>query len=128
RPSYLLLIGDHEDGSCTTIGPWFLPTFVESVYGYGNDEWFVYFDEPRIVPSSFPDMIVGRLPARDTDNLQDMIDLIEEYEEPVVGSGPASLQYRRYLTRLAGTVRNKDLFITEDTWDPSVGWTDTLRT
>ena len=121
RPSYLLLIGDHEDGSCTTIGPWFLPTFVESNSGYGNDEWFVYFDEPRIVPSSFPDMIVGRLPARDTDNLQDMIDLIEEYEEPVVGSGPASLQYRRYLTRLAGTQHGAG-----DDWNPSFQWTKDL--
>ena len=123
RPSYLLLIGDHEDGSCTTVGPWFLPTFVESVFGYGNDEWFVYFDEPRIVPSSFPDMIVGRLPARDTDNLQDIIDLIEEYEEPVVGSGPASLQYRRYLTRLAGTEHGSG-----DGWDPSYDWTEDLTT
>lgn len=125
RPSYLLLIGDHEDGSCTTIGPWFLPTFVENALGYGNDEWYAYFDEPRETPSTLPDMLVGRLSVRDTDNLQDMLDLIEEYEAPVIGQGPASLQYRRYLTRLAGSDHHGTF--TSDNWEPSVEWTESLK-
>ena len=122
RPSYLLLVGDHEDGSCTTIGPWFLPTFVDDDWGFGNDEWFAYFGESRLVSSAFPDMIVGRLSVRDTENLQEMIDLIEEYEEPVTGQGFASLQYRRYLTRLSGIGGNGG-----DVWSPSAGWTEALK-
>ncbi|PIE52917.1 hypothetical protein CSA37_04545 [Candidatus Fermentibacteria bacterium] len=117
RPSYLLLIGDHEDGSCTTIGPWFLPT-AESSCGFGNDEWYAYFDEPRSVYASMPDMIVGRLSTREAANLQDMIDLIEEYEAPVTISVPANMQYRRYITRLAGTET--------DHWYPSARWTKAL--
>ena len=123
RPSYLLLIGDHEDGSCTTIGPWFLPTFVDDDWGFGNDEWFAYFGESRLVSSAFPDMIVGRLSVRDKDNLQEMIDLIREYEEPVTDHGSASLQYRRYLTRLSGTE-----YGTGDGWSPSASWTEALKT
>jgi hypothetical protein len=124
RPSYLLLVGDHEDGSCTTIGPWFLPTFIESYHEYANDEWFVYFDEPREVPASFPDMIVGRLSVRDTETLQGMLDLIEEYEAPVTSPYPDNLQNRRFVTRLSGT--DNDGMSTSDPWFPSEDWTSSL--
>jgi len=128
RPTYLLLIGDHDEPGCTTYD-YCLPTEENgSTTGEGNDEWLVYFDEPRELFSSFPDMIVGRLPARDTVTLQSMLSLIESYESEATLPYSENLLTRRRITRLTGTVRNKDAFITEDTWNPSVGWTDSLRT
>jgi hypothetical protein len=94
--------------------------------GYANDEWLVLFDEPREVISCLPDMIVGRIPVRDTDTLQDMFDLIESYESEAVPPYPENLVNRRRITRLAGT--DNDGASTSDTWEPSVGWTDSLRT
>ncbi|MCK5841875.1 MAG: hypothetical protein KAH31_06900, partial [Candidatus Sabulitectum sp.] len=128
RPTYLLLIGDHDDPG------WFsysycLPAKENIPPGLeANDEWLVLFDEQRDVFSSLPDMIVGRLPATETETLQNMFNLIESYESEAELPYPENLANRRRITRLAGTVRDKDAFITEDTWDPSVGWTDSLRT
>ncbi|MBD3277054.1 MAG: hypothetical protein GF388_02030, partial [Candidatus Aegiribacteria sp.] len=106
RPTYLLLIGDHEDVSCTTYPDWYLPTFLfdigELPYLGANDEWYVCFDDPRD-EIGFPDMIVGRLPARNAGNLQDMLTLIEDYEAADTPPGSAP---RRYVTRLAGTILN----------------------
>ncbi|MCD6588374.1 MAG: hypothetical protein J7K88_07475 [Candidatus Fermentibacteraceae bacterium] len=126
RPTYLLLIGDHEEVSCTSY-PYRLPTKEQgSPEGYANDEWLVLFDEPREVISGLPDMIVGRFPVRDADTLQDMFDLIESYESEAVPPYPENLVNRRRITRLAGT--DHDGAFTYDDWKPSVGWTDSLRT
>ena len=127
RPTYLLLIGDHEDGSPAAY-PFLLPTIDapgsgSTAPGYGNDEWYVYFDEPRDEYSSFPDMMVGRLPARDEYELQDMLDLIEDYESELEQAEP---DYRRHLIRLAGTDHMYD-DLTRDEWEPSVNWTDSFR-
>ncbi|MCD6587896.1 MAG: hypothetical protein J7K88_05040, partial [Candidatus Fermentibacteraceae bacterium] len=126
RPTYLLLIGDHEEPSCISY-PYCLPTKEYlTPEGDGNDEWLVLFDEPREVFSGLPDMIVGRLPVRDTDVLQDMFNLIESYESEAVPPYPENLVNRRRITRLAGT--DNDGASASDTWKPSVGWTDSLRT
>jgi hypothetical protein len=125
RPQYLLLLGDHSDYGCTTIGPWFLRTHEPpgDPAGIANDEWYVYFDEPREVLYAMPDMMVGRLPARDAEELQDMLDLIVAYEaEAGEPPYPPDLTYRRYITRLAGNDH-----YTYDNWKPSPGWTDSLR-
>ena len=126
RPVYLLLIGDHEDYSCF-VYPWFLPTFqfdgYSSVYLAANDEWYACFGDPR-EGNGFPDMIVGRLPARETDNLQDMLDLIVEYESEEMLPGS---EYRRYITRLAGSDHDGSPFNEEDNWSPLPEWTDALR-
>ena len=105
RPSYLLLIGDHEDPDSAS-RDWFLPTEVELGDGgwepYANDEWYVCFGEPRSTFSSFPDMIVGRLPARTSDDLTTMIDVIRWYEAESSIPEPDSLAWRRDLARLVG--------------------------
>ncbi|MEN8208097.1 MAG: C25 family cysteine peptidase, partial [Candidatus Fermentibacteria bacterium] len=123
RPTYLLLIGDHEDYSCF-VYPWFLPSRESGNHGYANDEWYVCFGDLRESITAFPDMITGRLPARDTDNLQDMLDLIVEYESEDELPGPA---YRRYITRLAGSDEDDFPINGMDDWYPGFEWTDTFR-
>ena len=123
RSTYLLLIGDHEDFSCF-VYPWFLPSRESGNHGFANDEWYVCFGDSRETITAFPDMIVGRLPVRDTDNLQDMLDLIVEYESEDELPGPA---YRRYLTRLAGTHEDGLPDNGIDDWSPGFEWTDTFR-
>ncbi len=126
RPTYLLLIGDHDDPGCTTY-TYCLPTMEYlSHYGYGNDEWFVLFDEPREVISGLPDMIVGRLPVTEIETLQNMFNLIESYESEAVPPYPGNLINRRRITRLAGTDHSGAF--TYDDWKPSAGWIDSLRT
>jgi hypothetical protein len=131
RPSYLLLIGDHEDSDSSGCD-WFLPThtWVRDTTHldicYGNDEWFTYFGEDRSEDCWLPDMMTGRLPVRDTLNLHDMIDLTISFEEEA-GSPPypQSMQYRRHVTRLAGDDHRHSF--ADDGWKPSPGWTDSLR-
>ena len=128
RPTYLLLVGDHEDPPCTTYEPWFLPTRESELYGEANDEWYVCFDEPRETFSAFPDMIVGRLPAIDTDNLQDMLDLVKGYEAGVEAPYPPGLANRRRITRLSGTDEFDEFTpMFKDEWEPTVYWTDAFR-
>ncbi|HPJ29541.1 MAG TPA: C25 family cysteine peptidase, partial [Candidatus Sabulitectum sp.] len=74
--------------------------------------------------SGLPDMLVGRLPVRDTDALVDIFALIEGYEAAATSPYPENLQNRRFLTRLAGT-DHKGSF-TRDFWFPSVQWTTSL--
>ena len=106
RPTYLLLIGDHEDPSCTSWDSWLLPAYQFEYYSdvvlTANDSWYVYFDESPEVSVSVPDMIVGRLSARDRSEIEDMLDLVQTYEEAEERPYPGYLQYRRYLTRLSG--------------------------
>ena len=125
RPTYLLLIGDHEDGSQAT-EPWLLPTFeAGNSTGYGNDEWYTYFDESWSISASFPNMIVGRLPARSVSELVDMLDLITDYEAGIQTPGPS---YRRHLIRLAGTDEfDEGTPMLKDLWEPSVGWTEGFK-
>lgn len=124
RPSYLLLIGDHEVADSSGCD-WFLPTRIHTLPGdweQGNDDWFSYFGEPRSFLSAFPDMITGRLPARDVSNLQDMIELIREFEEESVWPPPSSLAWRRDLVRLSGYQSGAS----GDSWIPSRPWTASL--
>ena len=130
KPSYLLLIGDHEIPDSSGFG-WFLPTHEwggggGDLFHYGNDEWYAYFDEDRSLHSSLPDMMTGRLPARDTTNLKDMVDLIISFEENAGDPPyPQSMQHRRHITRLAGD--DHDHSYTGDEWEPSPRWTDSIR-
>jgi hypothetical protein len=125
RPTYLLLIGDHETSNSS--GSWLLPAFEDTTWGgTGNDSWYVYFGDSREIPWSFPDMIVGRLPARDADELENMLALIEDYEAPVQTPGPSA---RRHLIRLAGSDYQGETTppLTCDEWEPSVTWTESLK-
>ncbi len=127
RPSYLLLVGDHEDPDYSG-EDWFLPTAVfepdtaDRGLDFGNDSWFVYFDEPRSDSLSVGDMMVGRLPAREPSNLRDMISTIRSYEAVSTFPAPDSLSWRRYITRLQGCppIESAD-------WQPSAAWTDSIR-
>ncbi len=130
RPSYLLLVGDHEDPSFGG-EDWFLPTFQfdddfqPTTDGYANDEWYVYFNHPREVVSAFPDMIVGRLSVKGADTLQAMIENIIEYEQPI--SPPESDNLRR-IVRLAGTGEEDDITHIQYyyNWAPKKEWTQDL--
>ncbi len=125
RPTYLLLIGDHEEVEYED-EDWFLPAYEfeagSSTILSANDSWFAYFDEPRDASVSVPDMIVGRLSFRETSELEDMIDLIQDFEEAEEPPYPPHLQYRRYLTRLSGW---QDGY-TYDNWHPTFDWTADL--
>jgi len=105
RPSYLLLIGDHEDPLYASEA-WFLPTEVKLVGTWpeqGSDGWFAGFDDPREQYGVFPDMIIGRIPARTTSQLKDVIDLVIEFESEVTSwPPPSSLAWRRNLCMLEG--------------------------
>lgn len=126
RPVYLLLIGDHEDPSCTSYEPWFLPAYqypaTSTEYPAANDDWFVYFDEPRETEVAFPDMIVGRISARTQAEVQNILSTIMEYEEPALPPYDDDLQYRRHLTRLSG----RDDGYEYDKWHPSESWATEL--
>lgn len=129
RPTYLLLIGDHDYPGCTSY-TYCLPTFEydwedtqEGPKIEANDEWYVLFDEPREEYSGLPDMIVGRLPVRDTDALEDVFDLIQSYESEATPPYPDNLQNRRYVTRLSGTDNEG---ARSDPWFPSEEWTSSL--
>jgi hypothetical protein len=123
RPTYLLLIGDHEDPPCTTYPGWFLPskTVLEGdpgePFAVANDSWYVCFDEPREVFSTLPDMIVGRLSARTDGELQPMLAAIMEYEEEASEPYPPWMARRRELLRLSGQS------YVSDPWNPSEQWT-----
>jgi len=130
RPTYLLLIGDHDYPSCVSY-TYCLPTFEydwedtqEGPKTEANDEWYVLFDEPWDECSGMPDMIVGRLPVRDTDILQEIFELIEDYESAITSPYPDNLQNRRFVTRLSGT--DNDGESTSDPWFPSEDWTSSL--
>ena len=126
RPTYLLLIGDHEDPPEGSGYPdWFLPsrTIPDACntpwapFEAANDDWFVYFDESRDIFSMLPDMIVGRLSARTDGELQPMLDLIVEFEEPFGQSSPGWMARRRELLRMSGQCDKAP-----DPWNPSEAW------
>ena len=127
KPSYFLLVGDHEDPSFGFEG-WFLPTFEykynpRRLNSYANDEWYVYFNHPREVVSAFPDMMVGRLSVKGADTLQAMIDNIIEYEQPMTSPEPSNL---RRIVRLAGTGHEDPLTHIQSykNWAPTKEWTE----
>jgi len=133
KPSYLLLIGDHEDISFSN-EPWFLPTHEykssrdtasTDPNWIGNDEWFVYFDHSRDVNNAFPDMMVGRLSVKNSplnDTLSTMIDNIIDMEQPVQGTQPED--HRRRIVRLAGTGKEDDEHVQHyENWAPEIEWT-----
>jgi hypothetical protein len=110
KPSYLLLIGDHEEADYSD-EPWFLPTH-EYLYNsevdfmIGNDEWYVYFDELQSVDNAMPSMFVGRLSVKNggehaPDTLSTLIQNLIDLEQPIT-SQPIT-DYRRRILRLAGT-------------------------
>lgn len=113
KPSFILLIGDHEDSSYSS-AEWFLPTHEYSddigtsgtVNNIGNDEWYAYMNEDRDINNDFPDIMVGRLSVRNgttnqTDTLSAIIDNIIDLEEVI--TTPPVTDNRRRILRLAGT-------------------------
>ncbi|MCK4505917.1 MAG: hypothetical protein KAW14_09885, partial [Candidatus Aegiribacteria sp.] len=129
KPSYFLLVGDHEDPSFGG-EDWFLPTFEykndpRDPNSFANDEWYVYFNHPRSVAYAFPDMMVGRLSVKGADTLQAMIDNIIEYEQPL--TQPESDNLRR-IVRLAGTGEEDDVTHIQyyKNWAPTKEWTQDL--
>ncbi|MCK5037233.1 MAG: hypothetical protein KAS73_15155 [Candidatus Sabulitectum sp.] len=114
KPSYLLLIGDHEDHSYFD-EPWFFPTHeYDGLYPadsppmqfeIGNDEWYAYFNDDRSINSDFPDMMVGRLSVKNggalqPDTLSALIYNLIDLEDPIQQA--PLVDYRRRILRLAG--------------------------
>ena len=115
KPSYLLLIGDHEDHAYSD-EPWFLPTHEynglyttdapSTEYDIGNDEWYAYFNGNRLIDNDFPDMLVGRLSVKNggdaqPDTLSTLIYNLIDLEDPI--QHVPLENYRRRILRLAGT-------------------------
>lgn len=136
KPSYFLLIGDHEDISFAG-EPWFLPTHEYKWSGQGgstdpnwigNDEWYAYFNHPRTVNNAFPEMMVGRLSVKnspESDTLSVMIGNIIDLEQPITGI-PLE-DNRRRIVRLAGTGEEDDEYVQYYyNWAPQREWTADL--
>jgi hypothetical protein len=126
RPSYLLLVGDHEDAAfCEE--DWFLPTHLFYVppeeQGYANDNWYAYFNAPG-EDVAFPDMMVGRLSVKGADTLEVMIGNLIEMDQPIE-TAPLVDRSRR-ITRLTGTGdEDENTHIQSyQNWGPSLEWTD----
>ena len=136
KPSYLLLIGDHEYAAGYHDEPWFLPTheYESTKADYpvpdliGNDEWYVYFSQPREVDNAYPEMMVGRLSvknAEEVDTLSVMIGNIIRMEQPITGT-PLE-DNRRRIVRLAGTGEEDDHHVQfYYNWSPQKEWTEEL--
>lgn len=130
RPTYLLLVGDHEEQSCMNY-TYVLPTAQSDADAYGNyvanDDWFAMFDEPRSTYSAPADMIVGRLCAKEHSHIESMIDLIIAYEGEASTHSQEYLDRRRWITRLSGSDTSMPGGTGSDGWLPSTAWTDGLR-
>jgi len=80
-PTFVSLIGDSnwdmKDKLQTGVYS-YLPSYTSSMMKQenANDDWFVKVDGQ----TDFPDMIVGRIPVEDDEDLENYIDKIEEYE------------------------------------------------
>ncbi len=128
RPSYLLLIGDSEDASYGSYD-WYLPTYSyergiwTGENSIGDDDWYVYFDEPYSTQRSIPDMMVGRISVRTRSELRDFIDVIIDYEAASTTPVPDSLSWRRHITYLLGDYDHGGYF-----WRPESTWVDSIRT
>ncbi len=122
KPSYLLLVGDHEDDEFGDQG-WFLPTHEHGVTFQGNDEWYVYFDSFPIPDNDFPDMMVGRLSVKGADTLDLMIENFIEMEQPITST--PLIDNRRRIVRLAGTGDEDRITHIQyyENWEPSREWT-----
>ncbi len=134
KPSYLLLIGDHEDPEYGSAN-WFLPTHIYDYIGefsrvedIGNDEWYTYMNDDPSINNDFPSMAVGRISIKNggtpqTDTLSTIIANFIDMETPIT---QIPLQdNRRRITRLAGTGNdNGSGFQSYTSWDPSSAWTE----
>lgn len=137
KPDYMLLIGDHEEGSSYGSADWFLPTHVYSdyisqvlVHGFGNDEWYAYMNGNPEIKNDFPSFAVGRLSVKNgesqqTDTLTAMINNIIALEQPI--STPPVTDNRRSILRLAGTGDRTDTYcqVYKD-WGPERATTSTF--
>ncbi|PIE53351.1 hypothetical protein CSA37_02085 [Candidatus Fermentibacteria bacterium] len=124
RPSYLLLIGDSEDPIYGS-SDWYLPShsYEEGLWKGDNsiydDEWYVYFDEPYSTYHSIPDMMVGRISVRTTQELQGFINVIRGYEAASTIPAPDTLMWRRHLSFFKGEFGPQ--------WKPDSSYVDSLR-
>jgi len=91
QPSYVVLVGDgHYDyrNNIYSGGLMFIPPYEVSP-GFGSDENYVYFGTYGYLDSDSddsPDMIIGRLPANNTDQMEVMLNKIINYEaNPTMG-------------------------------------------
>jgi hypothetical protein len=121
RPSYLLLIGDHEDPDSAQRA-WFLPTKVIPAEDCewaerGSDGWFVGFGDDPGDFAVFPDMMVGRLSVRSSSLLRDMIANIRSFEAGVSWPPSQGLAWRRSISHLEGSCAGPSQEWTEDMAD-----------
>jgi hypothetical protein len=137
KPSYLLLIGDHEDPSYGS-ADWFLPTHQyddllfldDTVYNVANDEWYAYPDLDRRINNAIPSMAVGRVSIKNgsrtqTDTLSTILANLIDMEDPITQI--PSPNYRRRVVRLAGTGKDDDSgHQTYVSWGPSEDWTESF--
>ncbi|MBM3288501.1 MAG: hypothetical protein FJY88_14315, partial [Candidatus Eisenbacteria bacterium] len=120
-PSFLLLVGDATDGFDNEFSfsdPNWVPTqtiFSDSYLAYhgpelvASDQWFV----DNLVGTGerldfLPDMHVGRLPAGNTTELQNMVSKLTAYES-----------FER-----DGNWRNRVLFVSDDDWSSAITFTE----
>jgi len=130
RPSYLLLVGDHEDADYGG-ADWFLPTHQilpsnsPGANRICNDSWYAYFNSPG-QEYAFPDMMVGRLSVKGADTLETMIQDIISLEQPMTST--PLVDNRRRIARLAGTGAEDEQTHIQYfmNWEPTREWTSSF--
>ena len=106
-PRYLLLVGDSILNSSANAGSnCFVPTFTTPLPEFASGDFGAYDDQYALLvgSDSVPDLVVGRLPARSSGEVDQYVRKLEEYE------GASELSWARTV-----------LFLTHDVGAPTTG-------
>ncbi|MBD3289083.1 type IX secretion system sortase PorU [candidate division KSB1 bacterium] len=104
-PSYVLLFGDgdydYKNLESTSDNNWVPPyetTELDENSNRASDDWFV-----RVTPDDRPDMAIGRLPARSSDEARIIIDKIINYEtSPIMNTDDFGIDDWRNIVTMVG--------------------------
>jgi hypothetical protein len=91
-PQYVMLVGDGHNDLANNLGnnaPNFVPPYIAADEPLPSDENFIYFGTRKILstdPESgvdgYPDMIIGRWPVKNTEQIRTIADKITRYASP----------------------------------------------
>jgi len=88
-PQYVMLVGDGHNDLSDNLGnhaPSYVPPYIAADETLPADENFIYFGPDKLLKSSpdgegdaYPDMIIGRLPVKNTEQIRTIADKITRY-------------------------------------------------